>query len=123
RTRARGPSSARSCPPSSTRPAPSARSRMLPAARQHEHVAVLADDADRRAVVRGQCRLREHLCRRALRLDATGGEQEAPVRILPSETEVVHRGEHGQAAVAPELVYELEHLLLPAEVERARRLV
>src|SRR5205823_14925339 len=123
RTHVRAPSSAGSSPPSSTRPAPSARSRKLPAARQYEDVAVLADDPDRRAVVRGQRRLGEHLHRRTRRLDAPGVEQQEPVRILPGEAEVVHRRQHRQPAVAAKLVDELEHLLLAAQVERARRLV
>ena len=80
--------------------------------------------ADPGAVVAGQVVLGEHLGRRCpSTTTAPVVEQHEPVGVLPGQREVVHRRDDGEVVVAPQLVDELEHLLLVADVERGRRLV
>ena len=67
--------------------------------------------------------LGQHLGGRPARLLAPAVEEQEPVGVLACVREVVHGARHGEAAVRAQRRHELEHLLLRADVERARRLV
>ena len=89
---------------------------------EDEDAATVLDDADVRAVVRRDVRRREDLGRRSLGDDRALVEQDEPLGVLAGEREVVHR-RHDRQPVPAQRVDELEHELLPAEIECRRRLV
>jgi len=65
----------------------------------------------------------EDFHRRPAGNESSAVEQEQTIGVLGGEREIVHRAEHGQAAVAAQLVDQLEGLLAATDVERGRRLV
>ena len=83
----------------------------------------VVDEPHAGVVVLGDRVLAQHLGRRAGRDRAARREQEHAVGVLPREREVVHRRDDGQAGCRLLRRDELEHVLLVADVERARRLV
>ena len=76
-----------------------------------------------RVVVLGDRVLAQHLRRRAGRDGATRRQEQHAVGVLPGQGEVVHRRDHRQPAGVLLGGDELEHVLLVADVECARRLV
>ena len=86
-------------------------------------VVLVGHDPDRRAEVAGDQLLGQHLGGRPARLLAAAVQEQEPVGVLARVREVVHGAHDGEAAVRAQRGHQLEHLLLRADVERARRLV
>ncbi len=71
----------------------------------------------------GEELLGQHLVRAAVGDERAGPEQEDAVGVLRGERQVVHRRHEGQPLLAPQVVEQVEGLLLVADVEGGRRLV
>jgi len=65
----------------------------------------------------------QHVCGGSLRDDLAVVEQDKLVGVLPGRGQVVQRADHGQAVSAAQLIDQLKHVLLVADVQRGGRFV